>query len=73
MESLVKLSQDTATLNDIRSFMNSKLEQKIISKVLKGEDVSGYANAYDIIKITLNEIEDLHKNKKESPRINQSE
>jgi hypothetical protein len=73
MENLVKLSQDKATLKDLKDFMYKKMYAKIVDKVIKKEDVSGYADAKQIIKDALEEIDSLFKDGKKSNKINQSE
>lgn len=73
MENLVKLSQDKATLKDLKDFIYKKMYEKIVDKVLKKEDVSGYADAKQIIKDTIEEIDSLFKDGKKSININQSE
>lgn len=73
MDKLVLLSQDKATLQEVRNYLNSTLEKKLISQALGKEDVSGYAEASNIIKIALDEIDALTKKNNEIKRINQSE
>lgn len=73
MEALIRLAKDKTTMDAIRLFMNEKMKEKIISKVIKKEDISGYADASEVIKTALNEIEALGKEKKEPKNINQSE
>jgi len=73
MDKLVLLSQDKATLQAVREYMNSTLERKLISKVLHKEDISGFADASEIIKISLDEIDALTKKETPINRINQAE
>lgn len=73
MDKLVILSQDKATLQALREYINSTLERKLINKALNKEDVSGFAEASNIIKVALDEIDAMSKKEKEIIRINQSE
>ena len=73
MDKLVILSQDKATLQAVREYLNSTLERKLINKALKKEDVSGFADASNIIKVALDEIDGLSKKDNQTNRINQSE
>jgi len=73
MENLIKLSQDKATLKDLKDFIYKKMYAKIVDKVIKKEDVSGYADAKQIIKDSLEEIDSLFKDGKKSSKLNQSE
>lgn len=72
MERLIKLSQDKATLNEIKEFAKKNLEAEIISKTLKGENTNGYKEASEIINKTIKKIDDLFKEKKVA-KLNQSE
>jgi len=73
MEKLTLLSQDKATLSELRNYLNKTLETKLIQKALRKEDVSGFAEASEIIKISLDEIDKLFKIEKKVNNINQSE
>lgn len=73
MDKLVLLSQDKATLQALREYINSTLERKLISQALKKEDVSGFAEAHNIIKVALDEIDALTKKDNQPKVINQSE
>lgn len=73
MEILIKLSQDKQTLGAVRDYLQSTLERKLISKALKKEDVSGFAEAHEIIKVALDEIDNMFKVEKKITSINQSE
>jgi hypothetical protein len=73
MDKLVILSQDKATLQAVRDYLNSTLRKKLVYKALKKEDISGFADASNIIKIALDEIDGLSKKDNEVKRINQSE
>jgi hypothetical protein len=73
MDKLVLLSQDKETLRQVREFMTSTMERKLISKALRKEDVSGFAEANEIIKSALDEIDNLSKKDKKPLNINQSE
>lgn len=73
MERLVLLSQDKDTLLELRSYLKGTLERKLIDKAMKKDDVSGFAEAFDIIKVALDEIDSLSKKDKVISKINQSE
>jgi len=73
MDKLVLLSQDKATLQAVREYMYSTLERKLIAKVLHKEDVSGFADAHEIIRVSLDEIDALTKKENQVNRINQAE
>lgn len=73
MDKLILLSQDKATLQAIRDYLQSTLEKKLVYKALHKEDVSGFAEANEIIKVALDEIDSLTKKEKEIKLINQSE
>lgn len=69
MDRLTLLSQDKATLKDLRTFFESVLNDEIIKKTLAKLDTSGYAEASEIIKKSLNKIDDLYKENKK-PEVN---
>lgn len=73
MEKLTLLSQDKATLTEVRNYLNRTLEIKLIHKALKKEDVSGFAEASEIIKVAMDEIDNMFKIEKKVININQSE
>lgn len=73
MERLIQLSHDKATIADLKEFTKKTLEAEIISKALKGESVTGYKEASDIIQKTLKKIDDLFKEEKKVANLNQSE
>lgn len=73
MDKLVLLSQDKATLLALREYINGTLERKLIAKALQKEDVSGFAEAHNIIKVALDEIDSLTKQDKKPININQAE
>lgn len=73
MEKLVLLSQDKATLTELRNYLQSTLEKKLIAKALRKEDVTGFAEANNIIKTAIDEIDALTKSEKKSNNINQAE
>ena len=73
MDKLVLLSQDKATLEDVRQYMYKTLERKLVTKALRKEDVSGFAEAHDIIRVALDEIDALTKVEKKSNNLNQAE
>lgn len=73
MDKLTLLSQDKATLLELKNYLNSTLERKLISKALKKEDVSGFAEASEIIKVAMNEIDNLFKDAKKVAHLNPSE
>lgn len=73
MDRLTLLSQDKATLKDLRTFFESVLNDEIIKKTLSREDTSGYAEASEIIKKALNKIDDLYKENKKGDVANPSE
>lgn len=73
MDKLTLLSQDKATLLELKNYLNSTLERKLITKALKKEDVSGFAEASEIIKVAMNEIDNLFKDAKKVAHLNPSE
>lgn len=73
MDRLTLLSQDKATLKDLRTFFESVLNDEIIKKTLAKQDTSGYAEASEIIKKSLNKIDDLYKENKKGEVSNPSE
>lgn len=73
MDKLVLLSQDKETLRLLREYMTGTMEQKLIKKVLTGQDVSGFKDANEILKVALDEIDALTKKESQISRINQSE
>ena len=73
MDRLTLLSQDKATLGDLKEFFKVVLNEEIISKTLKKEDTSGYAEASEIIKKALKKIDDLYKENKKTSNIKRSE
>lgn len=73
MERLTLLSKDKATLQDLSNYLHLTLEKKLIAKALRKEDVSGYAEASEIIKIAMNEIDALTEVDKVRNNINQAE
>ncbi|MBP7540370.1 MAG: hypothetical protein KA802_10530 [Saprospiraceae bacterium] len=73
MDRLIILSQDKGTLEDVRKYMYSLLERKLVFKALKKEDITGFAEAHDIIRIALDEIDALSKVEKKTNNINHAE
>lgn len=73
MDRLTLLSQDKATLKDLKTFFDTVLNDEIIKKTLSREDTSGYAEASEIIKKALNKIDDLYKENKKGEVTNPSE
>lgn len=73
MDKLILLSQDKATLQAVRDYIKSTLEKKLVAKALNKEDVSGFAEASNIIKVAIDEIEAMSKKENQINRINQSE
>lgn len=73
MDKLVLLSQDKDTLRLLREYITNTMEQRLIKKVLAGQDVSGFKDANEIIKISLDEIDALSKKDKKNININQAE
>jgi len=73
MEKLILLSQDKATLEELKNFLQTTLERKLITKALKKEDVSGFAEASEIIKVAMNEVDNLFKDQKKIAHLNPSE
>lgn len=74
MERLRLLSQDKATLVELKDYLRQTLEKKLIAKAMRKEDVSGFAEANEIIKTAMEEIDNMFKvetNKKIN--LNQSE
>jgi len=72
MDILTKLSQDKATLSALKEFMQKTLEEDIVKKTLKGEDVSGYAEAHRVVTITLDKVDRLYKLKESNNTLNQA-
>lgn len=73
MDRLTLLSQDKATLKDLKVFFDTVLNDEIIKKTLAKQDTSGYSEASEIIKKSLNKIDDLYKENKKGEVINPSE
>lgn len=73
MDKLILLSQDKETLRLLREYLYGTLEKKLINKALKKEDVAGFADAHNIIKVALDEIDALTKKDNVISKINQSE
>ena len=73
MDRLTLLSQDKATLKDLKVFFDTVLNDEIIKKTLAKQDTSGYAEASEIIKKSLNKIDDLYKENKKGEVSNPSE
>jgi len=72
MERIRILSHDKATLGDLREYFRLTLEKKLISKAMRKEDVSGFAEAFEIIKSAMDEIDNMTKQNKKV-NLNQSE
>jgi hypothetical protein len=73
MERLILLSQDKATLGELKEYLTKTLNTKLIKAVLNKEDATGYAEANDIIKVALKEIDDMFKPEKKTSNLNESE
>lgn len=73
MDKLVLFSQDKETLNQVRDYLNSTLEKRLIKKALNGQEVTGFKDASEIIKTAFDEIELLSKKDKKLKNLNQSE
>jgi hypothetical protein len=72
MERLFNLAKDKLTMTDLREYFKTTLEKKLVEKALLGQDVVGFKEANDIIKVALNELETMVKPKK-GVNLNQSE
>ena len=72
MDRLHNLAKDKMTMTDLREYFQLTLEKRLIEKALSGQDVVGFKEANDIIKVALNELEKMVKPKKEI-NLNQSE
>lgn len=66
MDRLNLLSQDKATLEQLREFFKSVLHDEIIKKTLSKQDATGYAEASEIIKKSLDKIDGLFKEEKKN-------
>lgn len=73
MDKLRQLSQDKATLGELGDYLTKTLHEKLIAKALKREDVSGFAEANEIIKTALHEIDDMFKPERKIDNKNQAE
>lgn len=73
MDKLILLSQDKETLRQLREYINKTFEQRLIKRVLAGQDVSGFKDASDIIKIAVDDIDSLSKKDKKNINLNQAE
>lgn len=73
MENLKKLSQDKATMADLKLFFTESLHNKIIEKTLKKIDTTGYAEAMEIINKCMLDIDLLSKEKKQKKELNNFE
>jgi hypothetical protein len=71
MDRLKLLAQDKNTMADLREYFRLHLEKKIIAQAMHKKPVEGYAEASGVIKVALDELEDLTKVKKKS-NLNQS-
>lgn len=63
MDRLAILAQDKMTMADLREYFKRHLEQKLLTKAFAKEDVVGYAEANEVIKVALNELEAMVKPK----------
>lgn len=66
MDRLNLLSQDKATLEQLREFTKGVLNDEIIKKTLAKQDTTGYAEASEIIKKVLDKIDGLFKEEKKN-------
>jgi predicted secreted protein len=66
MDRLNLLSQDKATLEQLREFFKGVLHDEIIKKTLSKQDTTGYAEASEIIKKSLDKIDGLFKEEKKN-------
>jgi len=73
MDRLILLSQDKATIAELRRYFTKTLHTKVIRAVLSKQDVSGFAEANEIIKVALKEIDDMYKEDPKAKNLNQSE
>ena len=73
MDRLILLSQDKATLNALKEYFTQTLNSKLIKTALNKQDVTGYAEADNIIKTAMKEIDDMFKEEKKVNNLNQSE
>lgn len=73
MDRLKLLSQDKATLQELKDFFKVVLNEEIITKTLKREQTTGYAEAVEIINKSLKRIDDLYREKKRANNLNQNE
>lgn len=73
MDRLILLSQDKATLNALKEYFTQTLNSKLIRTALNKQDVTGFAEADNIIKTALKEIDDMFKEEKKVNNLNQSE
>ena len=64
MDKLILLSQDKATLNALRDYFISVLDEKTIKCVKLGENPAGYREAYEIVKKVLDDVNALYKENK---------
>ena len=72
MDRLKRLAQDKATMGDLKVFFIENLKEKLISKAFLKQDISGYAEANEIIKHALKDLEDM-VNIKKPKGLNRSE
>lgn len=72
MTNLLKLAQDKATLNELREYFSLYLKDRLVTKALLKQDITGYAEANEIIKFALTDLE-KQVAKKPSKSLNQSE
>lgn len=73
MERIRLLSQDKATLAELKEYLKQTLEKKLISKAMKREDISGFVDAQEIIKTAIDEIDNMFKVENKKINLNQSE
>lgn len=63
MDRLTLLAQDKLTMADLRVYLQGHLEKKLLEKAFQKKPIEGYAEANEIIKVALNELEALVKPK----------
>jgi len=64
MENLRNIASNKVLMDSLRAYFQAHLEKKIIEKALLKKDIGGYAEASEIIKVALSELENSVKVKK---------
>jgi len=72
MNKLNELYNDKAMLEDLRNLFNIVIEEQAVKKVLAREDVSGIADANDIVTKAFDRLDEMFKPEKKVKQENNS-